>query len=134
MKKLHVAVLFCAAFLFSRSLPLPVLFNASASAALLQGAVTIQLEPVLTGLSSPVYVTNAHDGSNRLFIIEQPGRIKVLQPGTTSPAVFLDITTKVLSGGERGLLGLAFHPQFKTNRRFFVNYTRQTDGATVIAE
>ncbi len=94
----------------------------------------IQLEPVLTGLDSPLYLTSARDGTNRLFIVEQPGRIKVLQPGATTPTVFLDIMSRVLSGGERGLLGLAFHPQYATNRRFFVNYTRQTDGATVIAE
>jgi glucose/arabinose dehydrogenase len=95
----------------------------------------IQLEPVVTsGLSSPLVVTNAHDGSNRLFIIEQGGIIKVLQPGSSTPTVFLDITTRVLPGGERGLLGLAFHPFFKNNRRFFVYYTRQTDGAITIAE
>jgi len=97
-------------------------------------ATEIVLEPVLTGLDSPVFVTNAHDGSNRLFVVEQPGRIKVLQPGASTPTLFLDITSRVLSGGERGLLGLAFHPQFSTNRRFFVDYTRQSDGATVIAE
>lgn len=97
-------------------------------------AIEIVLEPVLSGLNSPIYVTNAHDGRNRLFIVEQPGRIKVLQPGASNPTVFLDIASKVLSGGERGLLGLAFHPQFSTNRRFFVDYTRQSDGATVIAE
>jgi len=96
--------------------------------------VVIELAPVLSGLSSPVFVTNARDGSNRLFIVEQSGRIKVLQPGASAPTVFLDIATKILSGGERGLLGLAFHPQFSTNRRFFVDYTRQQDGATVIAE
>ncbi|MGH7410832.1 MAG: PQQ-dependent sugar dehydrogenase, partial [Candidatus Methylomirabilis sp.] len=94
----------------------------------------IQLDEVLTGLSSPLYVTNAHDGTNRLFIVERPGRIQVLQPQATTPTVFLDITSRVLSGGERGLLGLAFHPGYAVNRRFFVNYTRQTDGATVIAE
>ena len=94
----------------------------------------ITLETVVTGLDSPVYVTNAADGSRRLFIAEQAGRIKVLQPGSSSPTVFLDITSKVLAGGERGLLGLAFHPQFESNRRFFVNYTRRPDGATVIAE
>ena len=99
-----------------------------------QSLTDITLEPVVTGLSSPVYVTNAGDGSRRLFIVEQAGRIKVLQSGSQSPAVFLDITSKVLAGGERGLLGLAFHPQFESNRRFFVNYTRQPDGATVIAE
>lgn len=93
-----------------------------------------QLEPVLSGLSSPLYLTNAHDGSNRIFILEQAGVIKVLQPGATTPTVFLDITPKVLSGGEQGLLGLAFHPEYTTNRRFFIDYTRQPDGATVIAE
>jgi uncharacterized protein (TIGR03437 family) len=96
----------------------------------------IDLVPIATGLSSPVFLTNAHDGSGRLFIVERPGVIRVLLPGATSllPTPFLDITTKVLLGGERGLLGLAFHPAFSTNRRFFVNYTRVSDGATVISE
>jgi glucose/arabinose dehydrogenase len=94
----------------------------------------VQLEPILTDLSNPLYLTNAHDGSNRIFILEQAGMIKVLQPGSTTPTVFLDITPKVLSGGEQGLLGLTFHPEYATNRRFFINYTRQPDGATVIAE
>jgi len=95
----------------------------------------IALEPVVTtGLSSPLYVTNAHDGSGRLFIVEQAGRIRVLQPGSTAPAVFLDIRSKILAGGERGLLGLAFHPRFPSDRRFFVNYTRTGDGATVVSE
>jgi len=98
-------------------------------------ATSIVLDPVLTSnLSSPLYVTHAHDGSNRLFIVEQPGRIKVLQPGATVPAIFLDITSLVLSGGEQGLLGLAFHPDYPNDRRFFVDYTRRPDGATVIAE
>jgi len=97
---------------------------------------TIQLITVLTGMNNPVYLTNARDGSNRLFIIEQAGRIRILPPGATSPlpTSFLDIVSKVSSGGERGLLGLAFHPQYTTNRRFFVNYTRTGDGATVVSE
>jgi glucose/arabinose dehydrogenase len=95
----------------------------------------IELKPVLTtGLNNPVYVTNAHDHSNRLFIVEQAGVIKVLQPGSSTPTVFLDVTSKVWFGGERGLLGLTFHPTFTANRRFFVNYTKKPDGATVIAE
>lgn len=93
----------------------------------------IQLEQVVTGLSSPLYVTNARDGLNRLFIVERGGRILVLQAGSTSPTVFLSVSN-VRSGGEQGLLGLAFHPNFSTNRRFFVHYTRQPDGAIVIAE
>src|SRR6185295_12850087 len=92
------------------------------------------LVPVLSGLSAPLYLTSAHDGSNRLFIVEQGGRIKVLQPGASAPTIFLDITGKVLANGERGLLGLAFHPQFSANRRFFVDYIRQSDGSTVVAE
>lgn len=95
---------------------------------------TPQLVTVLTGLTSPVLATHAGDGSNRLFIVEQTGRIKILPSGGNTANLYLDISSKVLFGGERGLLGLAFHPQFATNRRFFVNYTRQPDGATVIAE
>lgn len=95
---------------------------------------SLQLENILTTLSSPVFVTNAHDGSNRLFIVQQGGTIRVLQPGATTTTEFLNITTRVLSGGERGLLGLAFHPFYKNNGRFYVYYTRQTDGAIQIAE
>lgn len=105
-----------------------------ASAAWPVAAASIKLVPVLAGLDSPVLVTNARDGSNRLFVVEQGGVIKVLRPGETTPTVFLDITARVLLGSERGLLGLTFHPQFSSNRRFFVDYTRQTDGATVIAQ
>ncbi len=94
----------------------------------------LQLQPVLTGLSSPVLATNARDGSNRLFIVEQTGRIKILQPDGTSTTDFINLSGKIVAGGERGLLGLAFHPNYKSNRRFFVNYTRSGDGATVIAE
>lgn len=97
-------------------------------------AQQIQLSTVVSGLSSPVFVGNAGDGSNRLFIVEQAGIIKVLQPGGSTPTVFLDIRANILSGGERGLLGLAFHPQYSTNGRFFVFYTRTGDGALVIAE
>jgi glucose/arabinose dehydrogenase len=94
----------------------------------------VRLDPVATGLQAPLYVTHSRDGSGRLFIVEQGGRVKLLKPGAVAPTVFLNITGKVRSGGEQGLLGLAFHPQFATNRRFFVNYTRVPDGATVIAE
>src|SRR6185369_11729232 len=95
---------------------------------------SLQLENLLTTLTNPVFVTNAHDGSNRLFVVEQAGHIRVLQPGATAATDFLNITARVLSGGERGLLGLAFHPFYKNNGRFFVYYTRQTDGAIQIAE
>ncbi len=93
----------------------------------------ITLQPFVTGLSSPLLLTNAKDGTRRLFIVQQGGIIKVVQFGSNTPSDFLNITSKVVSGGERGLLGLTFHPQFATNGYFFVNYTRAGDGATVIA-
>ena len=92
------------------------------------------LAPVLGSLASPLFLTNARDGSSRLFVVEQGGRILVVHPRMGIPTVFLDITSRVLSGSERGLLGLAFHPGYATNRRFFVHYTRQPDGVIVIAE
>lgn len=96
----------------------------------------IELVQTVSGLSSPVFVGNAGDNLNRLFIVEQAGIIKVLQPGAApdEATTFLDIRTKILSGGERGLLGLAFHPEYMANGRFFVFYTRAGDGALVIAE
>ena len=95
----------------------------------------ITLSPVLTqGLTQPVFIGHAGDRSHRLFILEQPGRIRILQHGTLKPSAFLDISAQVDFGGERGLLGLAFHPRFPKNGRFFVNYTRKPDGATIVAE
>lgn len=95
----------------------------------------IRLIPVATGaLISPILVTNAGDNSNRLFIVEQGGRIKVLQPAADTATTFLDISTGLAGGGEQGLLGLAFHPQYAANGRFFVYYTRDLDNAIVIAE
>jgi glucose/arabinose dehydrogenase len=101
---------------------------------------TIRLQPFLpTGVvSRPVLVTHAKDGSGRLFILQQDGFIKVLQPGSLAPTEFINIASRVrvptTAGDERGLLGLTFHPQFATNHKFYVNYTRVADGATVIAE
>ena len=94
----------------------------------------IVLTPVVTGLADPILVNNPRDGSHRLFITEISGIIKVLQPGSSTPTVFLDIRSRVVAAGELGLLGVAFHPQYQTNRRFFVHYTRNTDAANVIAE
>lgn len=95
----------------------------------------LALTPIVTkGLENPLFLTHAGDGSERLFIVEQPGRIRLLDKRTVHPTPFLDITPRVLSGGERGLLGLAFHPNYRRNGRFFVNYTRKPDGATIVAE
>jgi glucose/arabinose dehydrogenase len=75
-----------------------------------------------TGFNNPVDIQNA--GDERLFVVEQAGIIKILNPdGTTNAEDFLNITSIVSSGGERGLLGLAFHPYYQSNGYFFVNYT-----------
>ena len=95
----------------------------------------IGLRPVVSGLNLPVYATHAGDGTNRMFIVEQRGKIKVLLPGAATPTTFLDVSSIVSSsGGERGLLCIAFHPQYSSNRRFFIFYTRESDGSVEIAE
>ena len=88
------------------------------------GAVGISLNHITDGLVAPTQITNAHDGTNRLFVVEQRGTIRVIQGGVLQPGFFMNITGKVEDGGERGLLGLAFDPHFKTNHRLFVYYTR----------
>lgn len=91
------------------------------------------LAQVAGGLQEPVFLTHAGDGSGRLFIVEQPGVIRILQDGALSPEPFLDITERVNDrSNEQGLLGLAFHPQYAANGWFFVNYT-DAGGDTVIA-
>jgi glucose/arabinose dehydrogenase len=95
---------------------------------------SIRLVAVGGGLTDPLFATHAGDGSGRLFILERPGRIRVLAGGTVAPRAFLDITDRALAGPDRGLLGLAFHPRYRINGRFFVHYTRQPDGATVVSE
>src|SRR5262245_18534864 len=97
-------------------------------------AAQVQLVPVASGLASPLFVTGAHDGTRRLFIVEQAGVIRVMPIGGSGLATFLDIRSKIRSGGEHEQLGLAFHPFYSSNRRFFVYYTRPADGASVVAE
>jgi glucose/arabinose dehydrogenase len=100
-----------------------------------QPSPSIALELIVSdGLRNPVYVTHAGDGSGRLFVVEQPGRIRIVQQGRMLEQPFLDMTDRVRYGGEQGLLGLAFHPAYKQNGRFVVNYVRRSDGSTVIAE
>lgn len=92
----------------------------------------ITLTSFSTGFSSPVDIKNC--GDDRLFIVEQAGYIQIVDTnGTHYPNPFLDIHTRVLSGGERGLLGLAFDPDFKNNKFIYVNYTAQTHGDTRIS-
>jgi glucose/arabinose dehydrogenase len=83
--------------------------------------------------TSPVFLTHAYDGTNRIFVIEQEGIIRVFPNSSNalSAKEFLDITDRVSAGGEKGLLGLAFHPDYETNGYFYVNYTNATN--TVIS-
>jgi glucose/arabinose dehydrogenase len=97
--------------------------------------VHVDLQPFAQGLQSPLFATGTADASGRLFVVEQAGRIRIVNgDGSVAPKPFLDITDRVESGGERGLLGLALHPGYPGNGRVFVDYTRQPDGATVISE
>jgi len=86
------------------------------------------------GFVAPVDIVNAHDGSGRLFIAEQGGAVWIVQGGVRRNTPFLDVAPLVSCCGERGLLGVAFHPNYRRNGRLFVDYTRESDGATVIAE
>jgi glucose/arabinose dehydrogenase len=87
---------------------------------------------VASGFSSPVYVTTAPGDPTTLYVVEQTGVIKVVKGGSVQ-STFLDIHKRVLSGGEQGLLGLAFHPQYRTNHLFYVDYT-DLNGDTRVVE
>ncbi len=95
--------------------------------------IRLALEPFASGFARLTFVTHAGDGTGTLYAVEQPGRIVPVTPGDVQGAPLLDITDRVGSGGERGLLGLAFHPDFESNGRFFVNYTNK-QGNTVVSE
>ncbi|MGD8463350.1 MAG: PQQ-dependent sugar dehydrogenase [Anaerolineae bacterium] len=95
-------------------------------------SVRIELEQITSGLDTPVGIAHAGDGSGRLFVIEKPGRIRVLQDGQLTDTPFLDISERVsASQSERGLLGLAFHPDYASNGFFYVNYTDLRGDTTV---
>jgi glucose/arabinose dehydrogenase len=96
-------------------------------------APAVTLKQVVTGLTKPVFVTSAGDSSGRLFVVEQGGKIRIVKNGVLDPTPFLDISDQVSKGNEQGLLGLAFHPSYKTNGKFYVDFTR-ADGDTAINE
>ncbi len=101
-------------------------------------ADSVQLQPFITDLRRPLYITHSGDGSGRLFILEQGGVIYVTNSTGTELNIFLDVSPFVSAEAngsgytERGLLGLAFHPQYAQNGLFFINYTDR-QGATVVA-
>ena len=88
--------------------------------------VQIKMAPFASGLSNPVSITNA--GDSRLFVVDQEGYIRIVDPtGKVNPQPFLDIRERVNFGGERGLLGLTFHPDYLSNGYFYVNYVGKGD-------
>ena len=95
-------------------------------------AAGFKLQRVKSGLPSALYVTHAPGESNRLFIVNQNGTIRVLQRGRLLPGNFLNLRRRISSGGERGLLGLAFHPRYARNGKFYVNYTDRAGNTRVV--
>jgi glucose/arabinose dehydrogenase len=116
-----------------KGVPVTLTVTASPPAALPQ----ISLSPVAGGFTAPVHVTHAGDGSGRIFVVEQAGRIRILVNGVVLPVPFLDLASlippRLIAGGERGLLSVAFPPGPGPKNHFYVNYTRDPDGATVVA-
>jgi len=98
--------------------------------------VSLSLQPIVSGLSTPLGLEQPNDSSGRLFAVEQGGRIKIIQNGAVLSPPFLDISSKITTGGEMGLIGLSFHPSFQLNRKYYVNYVRTVSGQiqSVIAE
>jgi glucose/arabinose dehydrogenase len=113
-----------------RTLLLSFLVTSAVSAQ--TGDPQLHLERIVGGLSRPLGIVAAGDGSDRLFIVQQGGLIRILENGVLLSAPFLDLTARVSCCGERGLLGLAFHPDYDVNGFFFVNYT-DNNGETVVA-
>ena len=103
------------------------------AAAVAPSRIHLGLSQVATGFSHPLLVTHAGDGSGRLFVVEQTGKIRIVKDGSVVADSFLDLSVSVSSGGEQGLLGLAFHPNYRVNGRLYVSYTDIT-GTSVIRE
>jgi glucose/arabinose dehydrogenase len=112
------------------SSPVDSAMHSSPAAA--KGHVRIHWHTVVRGLSSPVSVTNAGDGSGRLFVDEQAGVVRIVRSGHLLATPYLDLTPKVTSGGEQGLLSIAFHPNFARHPKLYVAYTR-SDGDLVVS-
>jgi glucose/arabinose dehydrogenase len=96
-------------------------------------AAAISLRRIASGLEAPLHVTTPRSEPNRLYVVEQAGRIRVLESGRVREEPFLDIRDRVRAGGEQGLLSVAFHPRYASNRRFYVNFTDR-DGDTRVVE
>jgi len=94
----------------------------------------VRFETVVTGLSQPLFATHAGDGSGRIFIVERGGKIRIYKNGALNALPFLNISSLVTtSGNEQGLLGLAFHPNYGSNRFLYVVYTENTTSDLILA-
>lgn len=107
------------------------LFLALAPVAAHAQPVALTAETVVEGLDLPLYAVSP--GDERLFIVEQVGRIRILADGQLMETPFLDISGSVSTGSEQGLLGLAFHPNYAENGRFFINYTDKAGDTQIVA-
>ena len=96
------------------------------------GAIELGPRTVLTGLSSPVGLAAPRSEPGRLYVVEQGGTIRVVVGGKLRATPFLNVSGQIRSGGEQGLLGLAFHPNYAKNRRFYVNYTDRNGHTNVV--
>jgi glucose/arabinose dehydrogenase len=94
----------------------------------------LELAPVVSGLDAPVAVVSPPGRPDTLFIVEQSGTIRIFDAGQLEATPFLDVQGLVRFGGEEGLLGLAFHPDYADNGRFFIHYSAATDGASTVME
>ncbi len=112
-------------------------FAAIAAAALAQGANAQVTDELISGsVTNPTFMTTARDGTNRLFVLQRRGQIRIIEDGALLASNFLDLDSLIpnISGSdERGLLGMAFHPDFANNRKFYVNYINSASD-TVVAE
>ncbi len=105
----------------------------AASATVVPSRIHLGLTRIATGLSRPLLVTDAGDGSGRLFIVEQTGRIRIVKAGKLLATPFIDLSASVSGGNEQGLLGLAFHPAYRSNGKLYVSYTDR-NGTSIIRE
>lgn len=114
-KKLYVLILCCSAWYISLAQPI----------------LGFTQETTITGLTGLVDIVNANDGSNRLFLVQRNGIIKIWNGTTVLATPFIDISATIVSGGEQGLLSLAFHPGYAGNGYFFVYYTNTSGNISV---
>ena len=120
------------AAVFAVAIVIMALTSCKENAARQEFPISSGLITVATGLNFPLYLTTAHGDDNRLFIVEKGGLIRIIKNGTLLETPFLDIHRLVSTGGEQGLLGLAFDPGYAANGRFYVSYTDTSGDSKIV--